>query len=231
MSQSLSFLCQLSAIFLRYPDELIKQESVELGTLISLSNLSIEQKKAFEEIRIFLEKTPLLDAQSQYVQLFDMSPSLSLYLFQHVHGDSRMRGQAMVDLLEEYRSAGLDLQGNELPDFLPAYLEYASVCDPQKTQELLTEIVDILAVLNRRLQERRSIYSGIFQILQEESTRLPDKEVVHAHLRDTAVMDDPATLDMRYEEKPVTFDHASSPAACSAACTGYSGKDHGKARA
>ncbi|MEW9299261.1 nitrate reductase molybdenum cofactor assembly chaperone [Acetobacter oryzifermentans] len=231
MSQSLSFLCQLSAIFLRYPDELIKQESVELGTLISLSNLSIEQKKTFEETRIFLEKTPLLDAQSQYVQLFDMSPSLSLYLFQHVHGDSRMRGQAMVDLLEEYRSAGLDLQGNELPDFLPAYLEYASVCDPQKTQELLTEIVDILAVLNRRLQERRSIYAGIFQILQEESTRLPDKEVVHAHLRDTAVMDDPATLDMRYEEKPVTFDHASSPAACSAACNGYSGKDHEKARA
>lgn len=231
MSQSLSFLCQLSAIFLRYPDELIKQESVELGTLISLSNLSIEQKKAFEEIRIFLAKTPLLDAQSQYVQLFDMSPSLSLYLFQHVHGDSRMRGQAMVDLLEEYRSAGLDLQGNELPDFLPAYLEYASVCDLHKTQELLTEIVDILAVLNRRLQERRSIYSGIFQILQEESKRLPDKEVVHAHLRDTAVMDDPATLDMRYEEKPVTFDHASSPAACSAACNGYSGKDHVEARA
>ncbi|GAN67760.1 nitrate reductase molybdenum cofactor assembly chaperone [Acetobacter orleanensis] len=214
MSHPLLFLCQISAILLRYPDELIKQESSELGTLVSSSDLTVEEKKAFEDICDFLRVTPLLDAQSQYVQLFDMSPSLSLYLFQHVHGDSRMRGQAMVDLLEDYRAAGLDMKGNELPDFLPAYLEYASLCEPEKTRDLLAEIVDILAVLRDRLQARQSVYSGLFRVLQNASGRVPDKEIVHAHLRDTAMMDDPATLDARYEEKPVTFENASPPTGC-----------------
>ncbi|MBV8589316.1 MAG: nitrate reductase molybdenum cofactor assembly chaperone, partial [Acetobacteraceae bacterium] len=74
-----------------------------------------------------LERLDLMAAQSAYVSLFDGVPSLSLYLFGHVHGDSRERGQAMADLVEDYRRAGLVLTGGELPDFLPVSLEYVSL--------------------------------------------------------------------------------------------------------
>lgn len=227
MSNALSFLCQISAIFLRYPDETLKQESSELAKIASVSGLIEGQKQALEKVCMFFEETAVLDAQSQYVQLFDMSPSLSLYLFQHVHGDSRMRGQAMVDLLEEYRAAGLDMQGNELPDFLPAYLEYASLCDPEKARELLTEIVDILAVLKDRLEARHSVYTNIFRILLDVPNRLPDRSVVQSHLRDTVILDDPALLDARYEEKPVTFENASLPTGCQTMCHANMGKSGG----
>ncbi|KXV75833.1 nitrate reductase molybdenum cofactor assembly chaperone [Acetobacter cerevisiae] len=218
MPQSLSFLCQISAILLRYPDDVLMQEGAALEAAVMQSGLDDAVKDALCSLCQSITQRPLLDVQSQYVQLFDMSPSLSLYLFQHVHGDSRLRGQAMVDLLEEYRGAGLDMQDNELPDFLPAYLEYASLCPAEKTQALLTEVVDILSVLEERLRSRTSAYASVFTALRAVSDRVPDEEIVQAHLRDTAVMDDPSMLDARYEEKPVTFDHASGQAGCQTGC-------------
>jgi nitrate reductase delta subunit len=70
------------------------------------------------------------DVQETYVTLFDRTRSLSLHLFEHVHGESRERGQAMVDLIELYQKQGLALEGSqELPDYIPLFLEFLSVYD------------------------------------------------------------------------------------------------------
>jgi nitrate reductase molybdenum cofactor assembly chaperone NarJ/NarW len=70
---------------------------------------------------------PLHELQERYVELFDRSRALSLHLFEHVHGESRDRGQAMVDLARTYASRGVQVADNELPDYLPAFLEFLSL--------------------------------------------------------------------------------------------------------
>ena len=67
-----------------------------------------------------------LEAQAKYDSLFERGRSLSLWLFEHVHGESRDRGQAMVDLMAQYDMAGFEINAKELPDYLPMYLEFLS---------------------------------------------------------------------------------------------------------
>ena len=81
---------------------------------------------AIENMAAWLTLTDLLDVQEEYVDLFDRTPSLSLHLFEHVHGESRERGQAMVDLSELYKQKGFEISGAEMPDYLPLFLEYLS---------------------------------------------------------------------------------------------------------
>src|SRR5436189_4915428 len=61
----------------------------------------------------------LYDLQERYVPLFDRTRSLSLHLFEHVHGESRDRGQAMVDVKALYERHGLIMDSREPPDHLP----------------------------------------------------------------------------------------------------------------
>src|SRR3546814_12247654 len=94
-----------------------------------------------------LKGTDLLEAQAQYISLFDQSRSLSLHLFEHIHGESRDRGQAMVDLLEHYRAKGLDLTTVELPDYLPMFLEFLSLQPPGDARSLPGETDEITQLL------------------------------------------------------------------------------------
>lgn len=201
----LSRLCKLSALLLRYPEALLKREMPGVRNAVAQAGFPVAWRLQLDAVCSFLESAPLLDRQTGYISLFDLSPSLSLYLFQHVHGDSRERGQAMVDLLKDYEAAGLEIDGNELPDFLPVFLEYASTRSEEQIAALLGETVDILAVLEERLALRASPYSGIFAALRDASGQSADNEALRTHLEETFVLDDPATLDARYEEKPVTF--------------------------
>jgi nitrate reductase molybdenum cofactor assembly chaperone NarJ/NarW len=77
-----------------------------------------------------LASRDLFDAQERYILLFDRTRSLSLHLFEHVHGESRDRGQAMVDLIKLYEDGGYEPTAAELPDFLPLFLEYAATRTP-----------------------------------------------------------------------------------------------------
>ena len=148
----------------------------------------------------------LLDAQSRYVDLFDRTRVLSLHLFEHVHGESRDRGQAMVSLLERYREAGLDIAANELPDHVPVFLEFLSLQTPQAARALLAEPVHILAALGERLKKRGSAYAAIFEALVALSKARPDGEILAA-LRETTLENphDLAALDRVWEETEVRF--------------------------
>ena len=108
-----------------------------------------------------------LDAEAAYVELFDRGRATSLYLFEHVHGDSRDRGPAMIDLAQTYDKAGLYLAPGELPDYLPVVLEFASTQPSPEARALLGEIAHILNVIFTALAQRQSPYASAIGALLE----------------------------------------------------------------
>lgn len=116
-----------------------------------------------------LRERSLVASQEDYVATFDRNPRHSLHLFEHVHGESRARGQAMVDLLDEYRSHGLDVATNELPDYVPLFLEVLGLIGDKEASALLGEAIHVLAALGNQLEKNESPYAGIFTVLCELS--------------------------------------------------------------
>ena len=108
-----------------------------------------------------------LDTEAAYVQLFDRGRATSLHLFEHVHGDSRDRGPAMIDLAQTYDKAGLHLAPGELPDYLPAVLEFASTQPPPQARAVLGEIAQILNAIFTAIAQRQSHYAGVIGALME----------------------------------------------------------------
>jgi nitrate reductase delta subunit len=149
----------------------------------------------------------LLDAQERYVALFDRSRGLSLHLFEHVHGDSRERGQAMVELAELYRKAGLVIARAELPDYLPLFLEYLSHLEREAAQRTLGDVAHILASVQQRLARRGSAYAAAFAALTRLAQHLP------APVADEEPDDTPEALDRAWEEAAVVFGPEAAPTA------------------
>lgn len=155
-----------------------------------------------------LRSTPQLEAESAYIEAFDRGRSTSLHLFEHIHGESRDRGQAMVKLLARYRMHGLELQSGELPDFLPLFLEFLSICPLKAARTHLSEVADIVALIGQRLRKRGSGYAPL---LEAVASLASSDHVARPPAEDTAVDDrddTPAALDAAWEELPVTFDDA-----------------------
>lgn len=157
-----------------------------------------------------LQLTPQLDAESAYIEAFDRGKSTSLYLFEHIHGESRDRGQAMVRLLMRYRMHGLDLDTKELPDFLPLFLEFLSTCSPDVARKYLSEVIDIVDRLAARLRQRGAAYAAVLEAIGSIVPRTAGPLVSDpGQDRD----DIPEALDAAWEETPVTFDDAALNAA------------------
>ncbi len=116
-----------------------------------------------------LRTETLLESEQTYVGTFDRNPSHSLHLFEHIHGESRDRGSAMVNLIEEYRKHGLDMDAAELPDYVPLFLEYLSQLPDQDARKLLGEAVDVLALIGRKLKGNNSPYHAVFTVLESMS--------------------------------------------------------------
>jgi nitrate reductase delta subunit len=148
----------------------------------------------------------LYDLQERYIQLFDRTRSLSLHLFEHVHGESRDRGQAMIDLKAQYEQHGLSISAAELPDFVPLFLEYLSTLPLGEACEVLGQPAHILAGLAERLRQRKSPYESVFRALTALAAMKPDSASVAAVLDEPdADPDDLAALDAAWEDEPVTF--------------------------
>jgi nitrate reductase delta subunit len=160
----------------------------------------------------------LFDAQERYILLFDRTRSLSLHLFEHVHGESRDRGQAMVNLLKVYEDAGYAPTPAELPDFLPLFLEFASTRPPAEAIELVGQPGHVLAALRERLAKRKSPYEAVLGALVAlAKAKLDATQLAALRSEPDPEPDDLEALDAAWEEEEVTF----GPGATSAAC----GKD------
>ena len=147
-----------------------------------------------------------MDLQERFVLLFDRSRALSLNLFEHIHGESRARGQAMVDLLETYREGGFEPVGPELPDHLPILLEFLSERPLDEARDTLADAGHVIAVLGDRLEKRCSAYAAVLQAAVALSTMTAPAELIAGLAAQPE--DDPedlAALDAIWEESQVTF--------------------------
>lgn len=199
-------LKSLSAL-LTYPTADIQKVSAVIGNVIAAdklvpANVQAGLRRLIEEIAA----GDIYDLQERYVLLFDRTRSLSLHLFEHVHGESRDRGQAMIDLKSQYEDGGLAMDTSELPDFLPLFLEYLATRPRSEAYETLGQPVHIFVALAERLRKRQSAYEAVFRALVALSVAKPKDEVVSALLQ----LPDPdgsdlAALDAAWEDEPVNF--------------------------
>lgn len=193
------------AALLGYPSEGLKAHTAELRSAIADEGaLRAGEKARLEQLLRSLESQELLDLQAGYSELFDRSRSLSLHLFEHVHGDGRDRGQAMIDLGQQYLESGFYLEGSELPDFVPVFLEYVSCLAAEEARETLAQPAHVFAALAERLDKRQSDYSAIFHCLVALAGVRPDREAVAGIDQNTPPQDSTA-IDEEWEEAPVTF--------------------------
>ena len=167
-----------------------------------------------------LIETGSLEAQARYDGLFERGRSLSLWLFEHVHGESRDRGQAMVDLMNQYQEAGFEISVKELPDFLPLYLEFlayqaAVIKDDIQIRMDIADVSHIIALLAARLEDRGSLYKGCFNALLQIAGKPLDmvdeyQEKINKEQRDDSF----EALDKEWEEEVVTFLDAQQEERC-----------------
>lgn len=148
----------------------------------------------------------LYEAQERYVWLFDRTRSLSLNLYEHVHGESRDRGPAMAALLELYRTKGLELSAKELPDHLPVFLEFLSTLRDDEAASLLGEAAHVLSALGKRLHKRESAYRAVFGALAALAGDSADAEALAALMAEPDDSpDDLEAMDRLWAEAAVTF--------------------------
>jgi len=144
---------KLLGFLLTYPDQdhtkVVEDAAGILESEKWISQQTIE--RLLDALQAFRSRS-ILDIQEEYVALFDRTPSLSLHLFEHIHGDSRDRGQAMVDLMQVYEDAGLFIDHDEMPDYLPLFAEYLSTLSTEEASDNLGSVVNILSSIAERLK-------------------------------------------------------------------------------
>jgi len=192
MSLSLRVLARL----LSYPDDALRAHLSDMRQ--ALRQEAAIQSGRLAEIEALIDSIAAqgaIDAEADYVQLFDSGRRTSLHLFEHVHGDSRDRGPAMIDLAQTFEAAGLYLAEGEMPDHLPVVLEYASTQPPREAQAFLAEMAHIFNVIFSALDKRGSRYASLLGALIE----LAGEKCAQVHVPDEAPIDEtwaePAAFD------------------------------------
>ncbi len=196
------------AALLAYPEAELIAALDEAEVILAEEDLvPAAQRRALMPLLEELRAGDLLDAQERYGALFDRRRSLSLHLYEHVHGESRDRGQAMVRLQQIYRLHGLEIATRELPDFLPLYLEFLSLLPLAAARRFLAEPLPILAAIEARLCELGSAYAEVFAALAAiTGNAKPAGADVAAQLAAVvAEEDDPEALDRNWQEAEVSF--------------------------
>ncbi len=188
---------------LNYPEQEMIDALSEMCQVLDADHLVAGTER--DALRAFIRQLrggDLLDLQENYTALFDRGRSLSLHLFEHVHGESKDRGQAMVDLSQLYRSHGLELSAKELPDFLPLFLEYLSQRPLAEVKSLLSETAHILREIGSRLLQRGSPYAAVFGALLAAAG---EDQLASVPKTEAAEEDSLEALDRVWEDPPVTF--------------------------
>lgn len=156
---------KVAALLLRYP------QADWLAELPLLRQALGEERRfnhraadRLEPLMRFLQG-PLLEVQAHYVEIFDRQAAHGLYLYEHLHGESRARGAALVELLERYRRHGLELDCEELPDHLPVFLEFLSLLSAPEARRELRPVAAALRLLAHRLEAAATPYAGVLEML------------------------------------------------------------------
>ncbi|WP_417462573.1 nitrate reductase molybdenum cofactor assembly chaperone [Kordiimonas sp.] len=195
---------KLLGMLLSYPSTELQQHAGEIREAITEEGLV--PAKLHKPLSAFIDdlgRRNLLGLQEEYVATFDRSRAHSLYLFEHVHGESRDRGQAMVDLMGLYKTAGIKLAQRELPDYLPVFLEFLSLRPFDEAQDYLGEVAHILEAIGAKLKLRKNPYQHVFRALVALTNVKIDPKFVEQAVEDARREDTSlAALDKEWEETP-----------------------------
>lgn len=190
---------KIIGMLLEYPDELSWENKEEL---IALIDSDAPMLRPFVEQHLAVE---LLDKQAEWCEIFERGRATSLLLFEHVHAESRDRGQAMVDLMAQYEKVGLQLDCRELPDHLPLYLEYLSILPETDAKEGLQNVAPILALIGGRLKQREAPWYQLFDALLKLADTALSSDSVTKQVSGEARDDTRQALDAVWEEEQVKF--------------------------
>jgi nitrate reductase delta subunit len=209
MNKRLAILSRL----LRYPDAALRADLPDIAAAIPGAGFPPGLAARLARLPRRLAQGDGLDREEEYVRLFDRGRGTSLHLFEHVHGDTRNRGPAMIELAQVYEQAGYALDARELPDFLPLFLEFCAVAPDHVARNLLTQCAPILDALHARILGRGSTEARLYAVIlaatlaeigaRPAQTPTPEQERTDAEAF--------AELDAAYEAEPVAFGPESDP--------------------
>ena len=192
---------KILGLLMAYPEpELITHLDELEAVLTEEKLLSGKLQKEVSALIAKLAVTDIFQLQEDYVECFDRGRAHCLHLFEHVYGESRDRGQAMVDLAEMYAQKGLFVQSGELPDYLPLFLEYLSLLPLAEARELLGEPIDVIATIGGRLARQASPYAVLFRVLESLSRTRSDSRKVRSALQSGKEDKSFEALDQAWEE-------------------------------
>jgi nitrate reductase molybdenum cofactor assembly chaperone NarJ/NarW len=195
------------AALISYPTAELVEALGEIDDLFNREGIvPAAERTGLDRLISELRTGDLYDLQERYGLLFDRTRALSLHLFEHVHGESRDRGQAMVDLLKLYEEGGYTPTPSELPDFLPLFLEYASTREPREAIALVGQPANVIAALGERLNKRQSAYAAVMMaLLAISKARLDAAALATLRAEPDPEPDDLEALDAAWADQEVTF--------------------------
>lgn len=206
-------ILKVIALLLNYPTEEVSAHCADLEESInSAREISPELRSKLLASITSIYQTDIMDAQENYGLLFDQGRSMSLHLFEHVHGESRDRGQAMVDLMDIYKQQGFEMAALELPDYIPLFLEYLATRPDIEAREWLADVAHILAQLCARLYERGNREDGPahhYAVMLESLLVIAGARTQLEEIREQVAQETPdntlEAIDKEWEETAVTF--------------------------
>jgi nitrate reductase delta subunit len=212
--------CRAVACLLGYPDDTLRAALDEIEAVVMAeSALSAEARAGLQALIRQLRRGESFEVEARYVDTFDRGRATSLHLFEHVHGDSRDRGPAMVDLLQTYEQAGLYLAPGELPDYLPVALEFAATQQAAVARDFLGEMAHILNALHSALVQRHSPYAAAIAAVLEmagervQHVALPPEEGLDDAWAEPPAFDGCATRGQNRPDQPQPIHIVRKPAA------------------
>jgi nitrate reductase delta subunit len=205
-NNSMTLFKLLSALF-EYPDEAMVHALPEIMTIIGADpGLDPAERETLGAFVGWLAGSDLTEAQARYVKTFDMTPEHALHLTHHLFGDDRNRGPALIDLGEYYKSYGLEIGVNELPDYLPLVLEFVSMLEPVEAQVFLDPFAKVIAQLSANLNAAESPWAPLVRLIEAHARLVPTTYVPAAQpITDSVCHDNEC-------ETPVTWGAATPPA-------------------
>jgi len=210
-------ILKVIACLIDYPREEVIENKEALISTINEAGLAPSLTAKLLEFVTTQTSKDLMDWQSEYDGLFERGRSLALWLFEHVHGESRDRGQAMVELVAMYREAGLELSQHELPDYIPLYLEFLSTQGEENAKSWLLNVEHILGLLQCRLEKRDSEYSVLFESLLSIAGSDVDICEIHQQISSEKRDDTKEAIDKEWVDEEVTFGSESLEKSCDSA--------------
>jgi nitrate reductase delta subunit len=201
------------SVLLRYPDAALRADLPQIATALPEAGFRADQAVKLGRLVRRLGVGDGLDREEEYVRLFDRGRGTSLHLFEHVHGDTRNRGPAMIELAQVYEQSGFALDARELPDYLPLFLEFCAHAEPAVTTNLLGQCAPILDQLHAKLLGRgtataRGYAAIVAAVLAEAGVRPEAQPTAEQEMSDAEEL---AALDAAYESEPVVFGPESDP--------------------